>query len=65
MVSFGEMWYEIGGFLIIWCLYTIIIYRKAAKTGTHFMNLKNGLFVGYVGLTLALIVLAIFSLFLL
>lgn len=61
MASFDSMMRALFPFLIIWALYTFLIYRKYKRCGASFMNLENVLFVGYIGFTIGLIVTAIVS----
>ena len=62
MSSFEEMWKVIIFFGIVWVVYTLVIIYKSKTCGKHFMNNENVLFMGYVGLTIGLMVSAIMSL---
>lgn len=62
MTTFADMWRVIIWFLVIWAVYTYLIYRKAKACGTYFMNMKNGFFMGYVGLSIGLVFSIVLSL---
>lgn len=63
MTTFDEILRALIPFLVIWIVYTFLIYRKAKKCGTSFMNQSNVFFIGYVGFTIGLVVTMIVSTF--
>ena len=63
MTSFKDMWHSLFLLILVWIIWTLLLYRKVKKTGKHFMNQENVFFVGYVGFTLGLLIAAIVSTF--
>lgn len=62
MATFGEMARIFIPFLLVWILYTYFIYKKAKDCGTSFMNFNNMIFVGYVGLSIGMVMTGVLML---